>query len=77
MGDVDAEVHIFTAMALGWGRVGSPTLGCLREISLYSFYRRLSEPQGQSGHRVKNIPTPSDTRERTRAAQPIAKHLAA
>ena len=26
MGDVDARVHIFTATALGWGRVASPTL---------------------------------------------------
>ena len=29
MGDVDARVHIFTAMALGRGRMASPTLSCL------------------------------------------------
>ena len=29
MGDVVARVHIFTATALGWGRVVSPTLGRL------------------------------------------------
>ena len=28
-GDVGARVHIFTAMVLGWGKVASPTLGCL------------------------------------------------
>ena len=28
-GDVDARVHIFTAMALGRGRVASPMLGRL------------------------------------------------
>ena len=28
-GDVDARVHIFTAMALGRGRMASPTLGRL------------------------------------------------
>ena len=28
-GDVDARVHIFTATALGRGRVASPTLGRL------------------------------------------------
>ena len=29
MGDVDVSVHIFTATALGRGRVASPTLGRL------------------------------------------------
>ena len=29
MGDVDARVHIFTATALGRGRVASPKLGSL------------------------------------------------
>ena len=55
MGDVDARVHIFTAMALGWGRVASPTLGRLYPLGnpWYSFYRRLSGPQDQSGHGVK------------------------
>ena len=58
-GDVDARVHIFTAKALGWGRVASPMLGRLYtgEIPRYSFYRRMSGPQGQFGHEVvkKNL----------------------
>ena len=62
-GDVDARVHIFTATALGRGRVASPTLGCLypRESPQYSFYRRLSGPQDQSEHEgaKKNL-HPSD-----------------
>ena len=80
MGDVDARVHIFIAKALGWGRVASPTLGRLYpgEIPRYSFYRRLSGPQGKSGHEgVKKNLHPSDTRDRTRAVQPAAKRLAA
>ena len=48
------------------------------EIPRYSFYRRLSGPQGQSGHEgVKNNLHPSDTRDRTRAVQPVVKRLAA
>ena len=48
------------------------------EIPRYSFYRRLSGPQGQSGHEgVKKNLRPSDTRDRTRADQPVAKRLAA
>ena len=44
----------------------------------YSFYRRLSGPQDQSGHEgVKKNLDPSDTRHRTRAVQPAAKRLAA
>ena len=40
------------------------------EIPRYSFYRRLSGPQGQSGHEgVKKNLHPSDTRDRTRAVQ--------
>ena len=48
------------------------------EILPYSFYRRLSGSQGQSGHEGmrKNL-HPSDTRDRTRAVQPAAKRLAA
>ena len=44
----------------------------------YSFYRRLSGPQDQSGHEgaKKNL-HPSDTRDRTRAVQPVAQRLAA
>ena len=46
----------------------------LREVptipDLASFYRRLSEPQDQSGHEgAKKILHPSDTRDRTRAVQ--------
>ena len=75
-----ARVHIFTATALGWCRVASPTLGRLYpgRIPRYSFYRRLSGPQGQFGHEgVKKNLHPSDTRDRTRAVQPIAQRLAA
>ena len=70
MGDVDARVHIFTATALGWGRVASPMLD--RIYSRYSFYSRLNGPQDQSGHertKKKNL-YPYDTRDRTRAIQP-------
>ena len=77
MGDVAPRVHIYIATALGRGRVASPMLGRLyrpRESLQYSFYRRLSGPQGQSGHEgVKKNLHPSDTW----AIQPIAKHLAA
>ena len=73
MGDVDAT-------ALGRGRVASQTLGCLypEESPRYSFYRRLSGPQDQSGHKgaKKNL-HPSDTRDRTRVIQPVAQRLAA
>ena len=60
-GGVDARVHIYTATALGGGRVASPKLGRLypRESSRYSFYRRLNGPQAQSGQEgVKKISTP-------------------
>ena len=69
-GDVDARVHIYTATAPGRGRVASPTLGHLysRGNPRYSFYRRLSGHKG-----VKKNLHPSDTRDRTRAVQPIAK----
>ena len=69
--------HIYTATALGRGTVSSFTLGRLypRGKPRYSFHRRLSEPQDQSGPEgVKKNPT-SDTRERTRAVQPISKCL--
>ena len=72
-GDVDARVHIFTATALGRGSRFYP-----EESPRYSFYRRLSGPQDQSGHEgaKKNL-HPSDTRDRTRAVQPVAQRLAA
>ena len=78
MGDVDARVHIYTALALGRDRVAIPTLGHLypRGKPWYSFYRRLSEPQDQSGHEgAKQNLHPSDTRDRTRAFQPVVKRL--
>ena len=76
-GDVDARIHIFTATALGRGRVANPTLGRLypRESPWYSFYRRLSGPQDMKKRR--KISTPSETRDRTRAVQPVAQRLAA
>ena len=80
MGDVHARVHIYTATALGRGRVASPMLGRLypRESTRCSFYRRLSGPQDQSGHEgVKKKLHPSDIRDRTRAVQPVVKRLAA
>ena len=45
---MNAKAHIYTARALERGRVASPTLG--RLYPRYSFYRRLSGPQDQSGH---------------------------
>ena len=77
---METRVHIYTAMELGRGRVASPTLGRFTpgEISRYSFYRRLSGPQDQSGHGgVKENLHPSDIRDRTRALQPVVKLLAA
>ena len=46
--------HIHTAV--GRGRVARPTLGCLyhRGNPRYSFYRRLSGSQNQSGHKGVN-----------------------
>ena len=42
------------------------------------FYRTLSGPQDQSAHeRVKKNLLPSNTRDRTRAVQPVVKLLAA
>ena len=79
-GDVDARVHLFTATALGWGRMASPTLGRLypQGHTPVLIYRRLSGPQGQSGHEgVKKNLHPSDTRDRNRAIQSVAKRLAA
>ena len=51
-GDVDARVDICIATALRRGRVDSPTLGRLYpgESPRFSFYKRLSGPQDQSGH---------------------------
>ena len=67
-GRVDVMAHIYIATALGGGRMASPTLGRLysRENPRYSFYRRLSGPQDQSGHEgVQTNLHPSDTKDRT------------
>ena len=67
-------------LALGRDRVASPTLWRLYPWGKprYSFYSRLSGLQDQSGFEgVKKNLHPSDTRDRTRAVQPIAKRLAA
>ena len=53
-----AHTYVYTATALGKGRMASPTM--LSSLYLrYSFYSRLSGPQKQSGHKgVKKISTP-------------------
>ena len=53
-GDVDLRVHIYTATEIGRRRVASTTLSrfTFGEIPWYSFYRRLSGPQDQSGYGV-------------------------
>ena len=49
--------YTYTAMALGRVRVAGPMLD--RLYPWYSFYRRLREPQDQSGHEgEKKNPTP-------------------
>ena len=76
--DVDARVYMYTAMTLRRGRVISPTLDRVYplESPKYSFRKRLSEPQDQSGH-VRGMENlhPTATRERTLTVQPVAKHL--
>ena len=79
MGDVDARVHVYTATALGRDRVASPTLGHLypNGKAQNSFYRKLSGPQDQSGHKgVKENLHTSDSWDLTQAVQPVPKHLA-
>ena len=58
-------------------RVASPTLGRLYPLGNpgYSFYRRLSGPQNQSGHGVKENLHLSDTRDQTWAVHPVVKQL--
>ena len=73
-GDVNAVIDIFTVTAIGRGRVASPTLG--RFYLGTHFYG--SGPQDETGHEgVKKNLHSSDTRARTRAMQPVVKHLAA
>ena len=70
-----AHTFVYTATALGKGRVASPMLGHL--YPRYSFYSRLSGTQEQSGHEgVKKISTPPTPGNQTLAVEPIAKHLA-
>ena len=79
-GDVNARVHIYTVTALGGGREASSTLGRLypRGKPSVLIYKTLSWPQDQSGHEgVKKNLHPSDTRDRTRVVQAVAKRLAA
>ena len=69
-----AHTYVYTATALGKGRVAIPTLG--RLYPRYSYYSRLSGPQEQSGYEgVKKNLHPSDIRDRTRAVEPVAKRL--
>ena len=81
MGDVDARVHIFTSTALERGRgwlVLRSAAFTPEESPRYSFYRRLSVPQDQSGHkRAKKNLHLSDTWDRTWAVQPVAQRVAA
>ena len=55
-----AHAFVYTATALGKGRVASPILGHL--YTRYSFYSRLSGPQEQCGYkgvkRISTAPTP-------------------
>ena len=70
---MDEKVHTYIATAQGRGRVASPTLDRLypEESHRYSFHRRLSVPQDQSGHEgVKKNLHPSDTRDRIQASSP-------
>ena len=75
---MQGSTYVYTATALGRGRVASPTLNRLypRGKPSVLIYRRLSGPQDQSEGVKKNL-HPSDTRDRTRAVQPEAKRLAA
>ena len=76
---MDKRIHICTATVLGGDGVASFTLGCVYtdENTRYSFYRRLSGPQDQSGHEeLKKNLRPSDTRDRTRTILPIRKSMA-
>ena len=79
-GECGCKGPLYPAMALGRGRVASPMLGHLypQESPWYSFYRRLSGPQDQSGHEgVKKNLHLFDTGDQTWAIRHIVKHLAA
>ena len=76
MENMDARVGVYTATALGRGRMASPTLG-----SIYTRGKlpELSGHQDQSGTHeevIKNLHS-SDTRDRSRTVQPVAKRLVA
>ena len=64
-----AHTYVYTATALGKGRVASPMLG--RLYPPVSFYSRLSGPQEQSGHEgVKEISTPPTAGIKPRSSRP-------
>ena len=73
-------LYIYTAMALGRSRMASTTRDRIYpgKSTCYSFYRRLSGPEDQSGYEgVKKNLHPSEARDRTRTMQPVGKRLAA
>ena len=74
---MNARINIFTVTTLGriwWQSYARPSLPPGKPR--YSFFRRFSGPQVQSGHEeVKKNLHPSDTRGRIRAVQPVAKRL--
>ena len=71
MGEVDARVHIFAAKhqeEVGWLVLHSTFLPPGK--SRFSFYRRLSGPQGQYGHeRIKKYLYASATQDQIWAIQ--------
>ena len=79
-GDVDARVHINTAMALGNCRLASPMLSHLNPQGKppVLIFREAEWIQDQSGHKgVKKNLHPSNTQVQTWAILPVDKHLAA
>ena len=79
MGDVDASIHIFADMAVGRGRVASPTLSCLYPPGKYQYScnKRLSGPWASLDEWIKKNLRPSFIRNRIRAVQPVPLRLAA
>ena len=79
-GNLAARVHIFTAMALGRGRVASPMLSHLYpgKAPGTHFIGGWVDPRTSLDTKgVKKNLYPSDTQDRTWAIQPVAKHLTA
>ena len=73
MGDVDSMVRIFTATDLGKCRI-SPMLGRLYPQVLIIV--GLVDPRSSRVLRTEENVHPSDTRNRTRAVEHVAKHIA-